>query len=281
MKEPFFNDISTQPFCITDAEIKERISAFVKILGFCGAIGFEKVRFEKSLQEILLKENYTLHEYISNHLKESGTRLILSMIRRPYLDEDSEAEEKYVNSKIRLVKEEKEVEAEGIACAHLADSFAVGFASEDFWRDNTLFTINVLDQISEKTMTKQVFCISNVQQFEDNKFINWAVGSLPIKFKPCNIPQVQKQISFRDDHGKDKLKAFAKRILKEEYIVEVINSLPFHPHARDIIGKVSDDGLIDIILTDSDQGYGMVIKTTAETRALALYMAADIRKKYS
>lgn len=281
MKEPFFNDISTQPFCTTDDEVRERVSAFVKVLEFCGDIGLDKVRFEKSVHEILLKEDYTLHEYISNHWMENGTQLILSMIRRPYLDEDSEAEEKYVNSKIRLVKEGKEVEAEGLACAYLAEGFAVGFASEDCWRNGMSFTLNVLNQVTGKTTNKQVFCISDVWQFEDNNFINWVVGTLPIKFKSCNKPQAQKQIHFRDDHGKEKLQAFAKRILKEVYIVEVINSLPFQPHAKDIIGKISDDGLIDIILTDSDKGYGMVIKTTAETRALALYMAADIRKKYS
>ena len=69
--------------------------------------------------------------------------------------------------------------------------------------------------------------------------------------------------------------------MKEVYVEGVINSLPFQPRAKDIIGNVTDDGLIDIILIETDKGYGLVIKTTAKTRRLALYMAADIRRKYS
>lgn len=281
MKEPFFNDISEYPLCSSDEEVKDRIDAFVKILEFCGAIGFEKIRFEKPFQEIFLKENYTLHEYIRNHGFDNSARLILSMVRKPYLDEDSDSEKKYINSIIRLEKDGEEIEAEGIACAHITDSFAIGFASEEFWKKNISFIITVFDQISEVKTCDCVFCISDVLQFEIQDFINWAIETLPIKFKPCNITQDKKTIHFRDDHGKDKLKPFAKRLTKEVYVESVINSLPFQPHAKDIIADVTDDGLIKIILTDTDKGYGMVIKTTSKSRRLALYMAADIRRKYS
>lgn len=281
MKEPFFNDISAQPLCSCDEEVHERIAAFVKLLEFCGSIGFEKVRFEKPFQEILLKKNYTLYEYILENGYDNSARLILSMVRKPYLDEDTDAEEKYVNSVVRLEKDGEEIEAEGLACAYLADGFAIGFASEDFWKNNTAFNLTVFNQTTKNKAMKQVFCISDVKQFEIQDFIDWAVETLPIKFKRCNISSEKKSYHFRDDHGKDKLEAFAKRLLKEEYIVEVINSLNYQPHAKNMIGNVSDDGLIDIILTDTDKGLGMVIKTTAETRRLALYMAADIRKKYS
>ena len=281
MKEPFFNDISEYPLCSSEEEVKDRISAFVKILEFCGSIGFEKIRFEKSFQDIYLKENYTLHEYIRKHGFDNSARLILSMVRKPYLDEDSDSEKKYINTIIRLEKEGKEIEAEGIACAHLTDSFAIGFASEDFWKNNISFNITVFDQTSKKKYCHSVFCISDAQQFEVQDFVDWAIQTLPIKFKPCNITQDKKSIHIRDDHGKEILKLFARRLVKEVYVKGVINSLPFQPRAKDIIGNVTDDGLIDIILIETDKGYGMVIKTTAKTRRLALYMAADIRRKYS
>ena len=105
-------------------------------------------------------------------------------------------------------KEGKEIEAEGIACAHLTDSFAIGFASEDFWKNNISFNITVFDQTSKKKYCHSVFCISDAQQFEVQDFVDWAIQTLPIKFKPCNITQDKKSIHIRDDHGKEILKLF-------------------------------------------------------------------------
>ena len=73
--------------------------------------------------------------------------------------------------------------------------------------------------------------------------------------------------------GKDELKKFAKKIVYSPYIVEIVNSLPFNPKQKDIIRKYYPDGKIEIVLTRTDAGYGIVVQTTGrnlrETKAIS------------
>ena len=86
---------------------------------------------------------------------------------------------------------------------------------------------------------------------------------------------------FRNDHGIDKLKMFANRILKEEFIISVINSLPFNSNTKNMIGNITDNGIIDIYLTKTDEKFGMAIQTTANSKIEAKYMGFYLEKKYN
>lgn len=138
MREPFFNDISDKPLCNTDEELKERVLKYARVLEFCGSLGYKKVRYEKHIKDIELKPNYSLHQYIAEHGKDSDAQLILNMVRIPYLDEDSPEEEKYVNTIVKLKREGTEMEAEGLACTYLSDGFSIGLSSCDFWTNHHL-----------------------------------------------------------------------------------------------------------------------------------------------
>lgn len=85
------------------------------------------------------------------------------------------------------------------------------------------------------------------------------------KLLECDMPFSDKKIVLRDDHGKDVLEDFAKRLLHCPYLVGVINSLPYNSHERKFIRRVRENGLIEIVLPWTDQGYGMVVKTTGRT----------------
>lgn len=88
-----------------------------------------------------------------------------------------------------------------------------------------------------------------------------------------NLSDADKKISLRSDHGMDVLMDFSKRILKCPYVVGVINSLPFNPHERKFIKKIHNNGLIEIVLPWTDEGYGIVVRTTgrniSETRKIS------------
>jgi putative CRISPR-associated protein (TIGR02619 family) len=86
----------------------------------------------------------------------------------------------------------------------------------------------------------------------------------------------RKSIHLRDDHGKDILHGFAKKICCSHYVKEVINSLPFNPNHRDPIQKTTSDGKVNFILTWTDAGLGLCIQTTgrnkSETNSIAIYL---------
>ena len=83
----------------------------------------------------------------------------------------------------------------------------------------------------------------------------------------------EKKIHFREDHGIDVLKRFADRIVHSDYVVEIVNSLPFNSHISRFIKNVYKNGQIEIVLYWEDAGYGMLLQTTGrnyrETEAIA------------
>ena len=87
----------------------------------------------------------------------------------------------------------------------------------------------------------------------------------------------KKPINLRDDHGKDKLIAFSQKIVQSPYIKKVINSLPFNPHQNHPIRRTYEDGRIEFVLTETDQGLGICLQSTgrnlAETNTIAIYLA--------
>ena len=94
-------------------------------------------------------------------------------------------------------------------------------------------------------------------------------------------PAHRKQISLRDDHGKDILQAFCDRLCRSPYVVRIINSLPFNPRQRNPIKKCTEDGLIDFVLTWTDPGLGLCIKTTGKNKIETNTIAIHLQDKYT
>ncbi|NBD31911.1 MAG: putative CRISPR-associated protein [Cyanobacteria bacterium] len=86
----------------------------------------------------------------------------------------------------------------------------------------------------------------------------------------------KKPIHLREDHGQDVLLPFAKKLTRSPYITKVINSLPFNPKQANPIRKTSADGIIELVLTWTDQGFGLCLQTTGrnlrETNAIAIHL---------
>ncbi len=122
-------------------------------------------------------------------------------------------------------------------------------------------------------VVKNAFNVCDPQHF-DHASIQDLIASIttPI-LVTTKLETSDKTIHLRDDHGKDKLEAFGKRLLNSEYVVSIINSLPFNPKATGLIRKSHADGKIELVLYWEDKGIGLVIQTTGrnihETNAIA------------
>ena len=84
----------------------------------------------------------------------------------------------------------------------------------------------------------------------------------------------------REDHGMDKLTAFAEKLVHSPYVVEVINSLPYNPKKRRFIKEIKADGLIEIVLPWTDCGLGLVVRTTGRTKKETDRIAHILEEKY-
>ena len=164
----------------------------------------------------------------------------------------------------------------GLTSAYISHSFAIGFCSSDMWKTECKFPIQVKRK-GNPIDRGEVFCVSRIEHFDEDDFVNWYLSE--------NIPAYQKRDSMgkfhlRDDHGKDVLMEFSEKILKEDFILEVVNSLPFDPKAKKFIEKIGSDGIINIRLTNTDAGYGIAVRTTGKNKIQISYFAKYINEKY-
>jgi putative CRISPR-associated protein (TIGR02619 family) len=96
----------------------------------------------------------------------------------------------------------------------------------------------------------------------------------------ADLSPEQKQIKLRDDHGKDKLQQFSEKLRRSPYVKGIINSLPFNPQTINPIKRVTANGIVDLVLIETDQGLGVCVQTTgrnlAETRAIASHLVSSL-----
>ena len=133
--------------------------------------------------------------------------------------------------------------------------------------------------MTEKATSHRVFCISEVNHFRNADFVEWALSGIKINYLPCNINPADKRIEIRDDHGKKTLTDFSHKLVKEPFVVEVVNSLPFNGKILSRATVKSRD-LLEIRFPSKSISIGVVVRTTARSEIEAEYMAIDILNRY-
>lgn len=151
----------------------------------------------------------------------------------------------------------------GLAWVVVFETFAVSYFAPEWDKD-------ILQVVCEQKM----FSVSNFCNGEHCSHLSHQLeNSQKIELVPSEIAPEDKEISLRDDHGKDILERFSKRVNRNEYVVGVINSLPYKEWEKNFIHNVMPNGIIELVLTHTDKGLGIVVQTTGrnmrETEAIA------------
>ncbi len=279
--EVCFNELSADLSLLSRCTIDNVVDNYVSTLVAAKKHDVNKVRYEHGVEGVFIANNYTLHQYCIDNLKginRNKAALILSMQKRPYIEDDSIAEALFVECTVKLRLGEDLCDVHGIAAAYALNTYCVGFESDDFWK-NVSFPIYVeRDRCYDDT----VLCVSTPLAFDTDEYLDWAANHLVVSsaISKCSLLAEKKKLHLRDDHGKDVLNAVAKRLLNCEYVVGIINSLAYNPHETSRIRQCKEDGIIEIVLTNTDKGLGLVVKTTGRTLVETRWIAAYIDKKY-
>lgn len=238
---------------------------------------FKKIRYALRFDAIRVSENETLASYCYKNQRNTKVQLLLSTQRYPYIDSrDSDVhQEQYVKTEAYL--SDTDEKAEGFLIAYIMNTICVGFASEDRW-----FNVGHRIRLCSDSVEELVdwVCISDVSHFQSESFLDWHSANAPLSLVKCDILPESKSVRLRDDHGKDTLMKHADAIKQSPYVVKVINSLPFNPRARDYIHKVRPNGLIEIVLTNTDNGLGLVVQSTGRNLKETKRIAEIIKEKY-
>jgi hypothetical protein len=228
---------------------------------------FRKLRVNMDFVQLSLSENYTINDWLSDpQVRMDYKTLLLGLKCYPFIaegDENIETRfiENYYYLDMPIVQELHMQEVEGLAVAFLYNTLSISFASNEVWKKTG---INLLEKTAE---AKNNVCVKHISCPEHIDFHReWIESNRPVDLVKTDIPPAEKKINLRDDHGKDILKKLADKLVKSPYVVKVVNSLPFNPKNKNFINEIYPDGKVEIILTWTDEGFGLVVQTTGRNR---------------
>ena len=221
-----------------------------------------------------LTENYSVTSWLNDcAVSQNLKTLLLGLKRSPYIDDNDEnIENTFIQNYYYLYAPDKEnlheKEVEGLAVAFLYNTLAVSLQTDIFWDQPY---ISLLEKHDENKQTVKVKHFNTPGRIRDHQ--EWIEAHRPVVLIESTLSNAEKEISLRDDHGKDILQTFSQKLLRSPYVEKVINSLPFNPHSRSFIKNISPDGKIEFVLVGTDQGLGCVVQTSGrnlqETKRIA------------
>jgi len=277
--EACFNELSIYPYCVDIDEVNQRVDTYVQVVKETIKLVSKKIRYEHGLSTLLLMDDLSLAQYCFDKKNKNKGDFLMSCVKKPYIDENSEAEKRFTEyDDAKLKKDETDLVAcYGLYVAFLQKSFCVGFHSEPFWGEPP-FTLQLTK--NNNIIEVSVVCISQRDEFEQDLFIDWAINNVPVQVSHTPLLPQNKNVSLRDDHGRDILMNFANRLKNLPCIISVINSLPYNPQETDFLHNVYEDGKIELVLTDTDRGLGLIVQTTATSMLETKWVAKHLKEHF-
>ena len=276
MKDIYFNELSV-PFPVTiNTETDSLIQNYAETIKEACRQGFRKVRYEKGVDHIMLREDYSLAQYLYENLTSQSVKVLLATQIKPYIPEGDQAEEPYVMNQYYITLKGENIQVEGLTTAALSASMAIGMKNDNWAEDSYKVFENKPENKSSRVI--EVLYAYNPIFFTKEKFVEWADVNLPPKIEESRILPMKKEIQLADHHGKDVLKRLAKRLVCEKYVKGILNSIDRNPKEKNFISGINNN-IVYITLVD-DEGFGMAVSTTARNEREARYIAKLIEEKY-
>lgn len=286
MRQLIFNELSFKNKVKTEHDAKALMENLISTCKSAYTNEFKNLRMESDAFYAELAEGYSIFSWLRDKTVNRTLKDTFMSIRKsPCLEEDGDederevVEEHYINYNYFIDQQENlefhNLKIHGLAISYLYDSLAVSLANNRFW-EQCIITLRKSDsQGSINILTRNISTPLHVNTHKE-----WIDEWRSITLIESSLDISEKSIELRDDHGKDVLTRFAKRLIKIKYVNHVINSLPFNPKETDFIKEVYGDGKIELVLTKTDQGLGLVVQTTGRDLAETQKIAEHIKKKF-
>ena len=276
-----FNELSISPLCHNDQEVSERVDRFINLYKTLYDIGYTRISNEVDASQVMLTDTLSLRDLCRQHSHDSKYILLATTWACPTIpNKEVNIHHLYEETIVELSKDGCWVNAEGFSWAVAANTLCAGFLSESFW-NKCLFTLQITKD--NGTEQKEWLCVSDAAHLSNANANQWIESHKPLMLKVCDLSVKDKKATIkniRDDHGKDVLTLFAKRLILNPYVEGIINSLPFNRHESNFIHNISSDGKIELVLTNTDEGFGLVIQTTGRTTAQTDAIASILKKEF-
>lgn len=275
-----FNEISISPLTNSSHELKRHFLGLAKtVKKLKNNYGISHIVFPSNLAEIEVLPNKLIHEWLSELHGLEKQQIVSLISRKPFsnevIEEHDEEIDSYVFSNDELQIEEKI--CIGLGITNICQTASASLNTHDFWKSDEI-PFNKLDYSTEE---RSPLVAPNCCQEElSDSFVSWIENHVEVEIVATDIAPNDKPISLRDDHGKDILDVFAKRLRNSALVVSIINSLPFNPNTSRFIRKCYSDGRIEIVLHWEDKGIGLVVQSTGRNYNETVAIAQILKEKY-
>ena len=267
MKQVFFNELTLDE---SPAQNVLLLRSFQKVWArFCNASDGAGKRI--LVDECTLSR---LAEMVCNTETLSDKELVqflTTVLNRPYCVTDKTWPETirdhFLGSEFTIdLSSKRKEKCETLGWAYLNESVTLGFDSSYFW-DRPVHEITE-SSLEDEDRHLNVLCITKERHVSDPLLQEWIASQRrpkSISFPDeCKLKPEEKKIHYRDDHGREILDEFARKLVKNKYVVGVVNSIPWQSRCDHfILSPVRPDGIVNVCLHWHDEGYGLAVQTTA------------------
>lgn len=282
----YFNELSLLPY--QAANIDARMVAYANLISKCYAeLKINKVRYALDLGHVNIDNNLSLYQYCHEHSRNDKIILILTTKSYPYIDNNDQLGDDFVDKKYELNIGGMMMQSEGFACACLHHSFCIGLPSSRFTAANLQYTVTITDSSNPPVVKqKQSYALSDENDVAHPDFQTWAISqgykTIQPSPRPSNAPRGTINLGTRGHHGTAELTAFANVIINDKYVLNVVHSLPFHPTTIFYHGATRQNGrmVINITLYKYQEGFSMAVETTAKDEFEAKWVANRLEEIY-
>lgn len=297
MIEPVFNEFSAYPLCDNDAA-GAKFHTLASLIKHLEVYGIKKVRYENNLADIPFTKDKSLGEYCNEILCNRNTTnastqnevyMLYGRIKPPFIKDDESFEPgdiaqatctyETVNSKGE--SEMIEADAVSLLSAYLLETFSIGFDNNT----ETPFKLKLKYKESKdskiQTVEKEVsvICVCTEEDCSTNKdFIDLLSNQADLQVKKADVKELN--FTLPGHHGTKECKEHGKELLRLDYVKAILSSRAFNSGEKKYIHKINPDGSIEVRLYWTEDGYGLLISTSAENIVQAHWIAKYLNDRY-
>lgn len=265
---------------LVEDDISGIVSRYAYVIKETISQGFAGIRYEHDLDDIKLSKTQTFKQYCAIHVrKEQALKVILATAKKPYIEDGDEQEATFVSlDNCEVYLEDTIVDSYGLTAAYLYHSISVGFDVLP-WK-GVAYTLKIVENENEQLVT--AYCVTKMEDFQHPSIIAWFDEYLEPKPDKTKLLPDDKNIKLSSHHGKSELQKFANMLVKEPYIIEVVNSIDHNSFATSLVSNIPQEvDLLDLTLTDTDKGYSLRVRTVARDKREQRFIAKFLTEKYS
>ncbi len=265
--ELIFNELSMNPPVADKFQATQKMQQFAQTVAAARKKGFRQIRSDCATNEIRLTEQYSVYDWIHDKtIAREQRQLLHGMIVKPFIKEEDDAiEAQYVEADY-FFKTEK-MRCYGLASAYLYETLTISLAFAPIWEKHELELMVKKGAIST---THLVLNVADKAGFEVPQIADFVEKLGEVTLVESQLKPNDKKIHLADHHGKQDLKVFCQQLKNSPYVIEMRST---NWGGRNFIRKTQKDGVIEIVLIETQRQYALWVQTTGrnyrETKAIA------------